>query len=181
MGCPSFSPALSASCKVKLMSFSAAAIAWISSSWALAGIKPKLGSATAATSISNRRALGIIMSRPARGCGGAVRTAKLSPAAVRTPSAKRQVWRRYRMRHAKSAPHTSSARLVGLGALFLAFLKVSVCGFGGGLIWARRVVVEQRQWMDDQEFADIFAVSQVMSGTQQDPDDELYRPPAGRH
>ena len=66
------------------------------------------------------------------------------------------------MRHAKSAPDTSPARLVGLGALFLAFLKVSVCGFGGGLIWTRRVVVEERQWMDDQEFADIFAVSQVM-------------------
>jgi chromate transporter len=68
------------------------------------------------------------------------------------------------MRHAKSAPHTSPTRLVGLGALFLAFLKVSVCGFGGGLNWARRVMVEQRQWMDDQEFAETLTLCQLMPG-----------------
>jgi len=68
------------------------------------------------------------------------------------------------MRHAKSAPHTSPARLVGLGALFSPSSKSSVCGFGGGLIRARRVLVDQRQWIDDQEFADIFTVSQVMPG-----------------
>jgi len=37
--------------------------------------------------------------------------------------------------------------------LFVAFLKVSLLGFGGWLVWARRIVVEQRQWVDDQEFA----------------------------
>jgi len=68
------------------------------------------------------------------------------------------------MKHAKSAPHTSPARLVGLGALFLAFLKICVCGFAGGLIWARRVVVEQRQWMDGQEFAEALTLCQLMPG-----------------
>ena len=38
---------------------------------------------------------------------------------------------------------------VALGALFIGFLKVSLCGFGGGLVWARRIVVEQQQWMDE--------------------------------
>jgi hypothetical protein len=39
------------------------------------------------------------------------------------------------------------ATRVSLGALFTAFLKVSLCGFGGGLVWARRITVEQRQWI----------------------------------
>ena len=52
-----------------------------------------------------------------------------------------------------------------MGALFLAFLKVSVCSFGDGLIWARRVVVERRQWMDDQEFAETLTLCQLMPGS----------------
>ena len=53
---------------------------------------------------------------------------------------------------------------VALTALFLAFLKVSLCGFGGGLMWARRVVVEQRRWLDDREFAEILTLCQLMPG-----------------
>src|ERR1700739_1962710 len=68
------------------------------------------------------------------------------------------------MKQPKSAPHSHPVRRVGLGALFFAFLKVSLCGFGGGLIWARRVVVEQRQWMDDQEFAETLTLCQLMPG-----------------
>jgi chromate transport protein ChrA len=33
---------------------------------------------------------------------------------------------------------------VALAALFVAFLKVSMLGFGGGLVWACRIVVEQK-------------------------------------
>ena len=68
------------------------------------------------------------------------------------------------MRHPKSALHTDSGRWVGLGALFFAFPKVSLCGFGGGLIWARRVVVEQRQRLNDQEFAETLTLCQLMPG-----------------
>ena len=39
----------------------------------------------------------------------------------------------------------SALGLVALAALFIAFLKVSLCSFGGGLVWARRVTVEQVQ------------------------------------
>ena len=53
---------------------------------------------------------------------------------------------------------------VTLGALFVGFLKVSLLGFGGGLVWARRIVVEQRRWMDDQEFAEILTLCQFMPG-----------------
>ena len=58
----------------------------------------------------------------------------------------------------------SFGNTVALSALFRAFLKVSLCGFGGGLVWARRVVVEQRRWMDEQEFAETLTLCQLMPG-----------------
>jgi chromate transporter len=53
---------------------------------------------------------------------------------------------------------------VPLFALFFSFLKVSLCGFGGGLVWARRVVVEERRWMDEQQFAETLTLCQLMPG-----------------
>ena len=52
----------------------------------------------------------------------------------------------------------------GPRALFLAFLKVSLCSFGGGLVWARRIVVEQRHWVNEEDFADILGLCQFMPG-----------------
>jgi chromate transporter len=53
---------------------------------------------------------------------------------------------------------------VALAALFVGFLKVSMLGFGGGLVWARRIVVEQKAWMDDRKFADTLTLCQFMPG-----------------
>jgi chromate transport protein ChrA len=53
---------------------------------------------------------------------------------------------------------------VPLGALFLACLKVSLLGLGGSLVWARRIVVDQKRWMDDREFADTLTLCQFMPG-----------------
>jgi chromate transporter len=53
---------------------------------------------------------------------------------------------------------------VSLGALFLAFLKVSLCGFGGGLVWVRRITVEQHRWISEEEFIDILSLCQFMPG-----------------
>jgi chromate transporter len=53
---------------------------------------------------------------------------------------------------------------VSLGSLFIAFLKVSFCGFGGGLIWARRLTVEQHRWISEEEFTDILSLCQFMPG-----------------
>jgi len=53
---------------------------------------------------------------------------------------------------------------VRLSALFIGLLKVSLFGFGGGLVWARRVVVEQQQWINEQEFAEILTLCQLMPG-----------------
>jgi chromate transporter len=51
-----------------------------------------------------------------------------------------------------------------LAALFIAFLKVSLCGFGGGLVWARRIVVEQTHWMNELEFTETLTLCQLMPG-----------------
>src|SRR5271155_2604280 len=53
---------------------------------------------------------------------------------------------------------------VSLAALFTAFLTVSLCGFAGGLVWARPFVVENRRWISDREFADIVSLCQFMPG-----------------
>jgi chromate transporter len=55
---------------------------------------------------------------------------------------------------------------VSLRALFGAFLIVSLCGIGGGggIVWARRIAVETRRWINDQEYADIVSLCQVMPG-----------------
>lgn len=68
------------------------------------------------------------------------------------------------MRCATSAPHTDTAQPVKLSVLFLTFLKVSLFGSGGGIAWAHRAVVEQRRWMDDQEFAETLTLCQLMPG-----------------
>src|SRR5882672_9273801 len=60
---------------------------------------------------------------------------------------------------------SSPREQVALGTLFVSFLKVSLLGFGGGLVWARRVVVEQQAWLDDQEFAEIDSLP-VYAGTE---------------
>ena len=61
------------------------------------------------------------------------------------------------------AEERKSAGHVALAALFIAFLKISLYGFGGGL-WARRIAVEQHGWLSEDEFADIVSLCQFMPG-----------------
>jgi chromate transporter len=51
-----------------------------------------------------------------------------------------------------------------LAALFIGFLEVSLCAFGGPLVWARRMVVDQRHWLSDQEFAETLSFCQFLPG-----------------
>ena len=48
--------------------------------------------------------------------------------------------------------------------LFLTFLQIGVCGFGGVGPWARRIIVEDRRWMDDRGYAEILTICQVIPG-----------------
>jgi chromate transporter len=51
-----------------------------------------------------------------------------------------------------------------LGALFTAFLKVSMYGFGGPIVWVRRILIEERRWLSDREFADLLSFCQFLPG-----------------
>jgi chromate transporter len=53
---------------------------------------------------------------------------------------------------------------VSLRALFTAFLTVALFGFGGGIVWARRITVDQRRWLSEPDFADIVSLCQFMPG-----------------
>src|SRR5712672_3967419 len=37
-------------------------------------------------------------------------------------------------------------------------------GFGGPIVWARRIIVEERGWLGDAEFADILSFCQFLPG-----------------
>ncbi|MCA6106694.1 chromate transporter [Bradyrhizobium cenepequi] len=52
----------------------------------------------------------------------------------------------------------------GLGELFVAFAKMSLAGFGGVLVWARRGIVEQHRWMTADEFNETFALCHFLPG-----------------
>lgn len=58
----------------------------------------------------------------------------------------------------------ASAFKPSLSELFLAFLLVSISGFGGALPWARRKIVEQKRWMTAEEFNEAFALAQFLPG-----------------
>ena len=53
-----------------------------------------------------------------------------------------------------------------LRALFTTFLTISLCGVGGGagIVWARRIVVENRRWVTEGEFTDIISLCQFLPG-----------------
>jgi len=51
-----------------------------------------------------------------------------------------------------------------LGELFFAFAKMSLAGFGGVLVWARRGIVEKHRWMTADEFNETFALCHFLPG-----------------
>jgi chromate transporter len=65
---------------------------------------------------------------------------------------------------ALAAPEFSTASPPGLIALFVAFAKMSLAGFGGVLVWARRGIVEQHHWMTPEEFNETFALCHFLPG-----------------
>lgn len=52
----------------------------------------------------------------------------------------------------------------GLLELFFAFAKMSLAGFGGVLVWARRAIVDQHRWMTADEFNEAFALCHFLPG-----------------
>ncbi|MDO9710449.1 chromate transporter [Paracraurococcus lichenis] len=48
--------------------------------------------------------------------------------------------------------------------LFLGYLKIGLFGFGGVAAWARRVIVEERHWLTEREYAEVLGLGQVLPG-----------------
>ena len=48
--------------------------------------------------------------------------------------------------------------------LFAGFLKIGLLGFGGVAASARYVIVEDRHWLTDREFAELLGIGQVLPG-----------------
>jgi chromate transporter len=51
-----------------------------------------------------------------------------------------------------------------LFSLFAGFFVVGICGFGGVLPWARRMIVDQRKWLTQAEFTEMLGLCQFLPG-----------------
>src|SRR4029079_6902308 len=65
---------------------------------------------------------------------------------------------------AVSTPELPTSSRPTVTALFLAFAKMSVAGFGGVLYWARRAIVDEKRWMTADEFNETFALCHFLPG-----------------
>jgi chromate transporter len=65
---------------------------------------------------------------------------------------------------AAAAPELPISSPPGLIALFTAFAKISLAGFGGVLVWARRSIVDQHRWMTADEFNETYALCHFLPG-----------------
>jgi chromate transporter len=65
---------------------------------------------------------------------------------------------------APDLPISSQPNQPGLLELFVAFAKMSLAGFGGVLVWARRGIVDQHRWMTAEEFNETFALCHFLPG-----------------
>ena len=62
------------------------------------------------------------------------------------------------------APDLPASTPPGLIALFVAFAKISLAGFGGVLVWARRGIVDQHRWMTADKFNETYALCHFLPG-----------------
>src|ERR1700759_4891758 len=62
------------------------------------------------------------------------------------------------------APDSPTSPPPSLIALFVAFAKMSLAGFGGVLVFARRATCEQHRWMTAEEFNETFALCHFLPG-----------------
>ena len=51
-----------------------------------------------------------------------------------------------------------------LGELYRGFLGTGARGFGGTLPWARRMLIEERRWLTEREFIDLFSLCNFLPG-----------------
>jgi chromate transporter len=59
---------------------------------------------------------------------------------------------------------SDSAPRPTLGELFLTYFRIGLIGFGGVNAWARRVIVEEKRWLPDQDYAEALGLGQALPG-----------------
>jgi chromate transporter len=64
----------------------------------------------------------------------------------------------------ETVPAAPSAPIPTHAELFLAFVKITLSGFGGTLPWTRRMFVEEKRWLTTQEFNELYALCQFLPG-----------------
>lgn len=72
--------------------------------------------------------------------------------------------RKFHNRRMSTSPNTPPSDPPTCWQLALAFGTVGATGFGGVLPWARRMLVEQRGWLTDREFAELLPLAQLLPG-----------------
>ena len=65
---------------------------------------------------------------------------------------------------ASAAPDFPTSIPPGLIALFVAFAQMSLAGFGGVLVFARRAIVDRHRWMTADEFNKTYALCHFLPG-----------------
>src|SRR5688572_21162389 len=78
------------------------------------------------------------------------------------PLAFRRPWRP--IAGAPALPEASQTVTPSRSDLFTGYLKIGLFGFGGVAAWARRVIVEERRWMSERDYAEILGLGQVLPG-----------------
>ena len=65
---------------------------------------------------------------------------------------------------ADPTPELTTTTPPGLLALFVAFAQMSLAGFGGVLVFARRAIVDRHRWMTADEFNETYALCHFLPG-----------------
>ncbi len=65
---------------------------------------------------------------------------------------------------APSLPDTPAPRQISRTELFLGFLFVGLRGFGGVLPWARQMIIEERRWLTEEEFTELYSLCNLLPG-----------------
>jgi chromate transporter len=61
----------------------------------------------------------------------------------------------------RAGPDSKPIRAIDL---FLTFTRLTLYSFGGALFWSRRMFVEHKRWLTEQEFVEMLSVSQLLPG-----------------
>ena len=65
---------------------------------------------------------------------------------------------------AGASPQLPRIAAVSRTDLFFGFLKVGLLGFGGVAPWARHIIVNERRWLSERDYAALLGVGQALPG-----------------